>query len=349
MTRPFAHLLGLFIHLMYCLVLMRTTMMLQMMMMTATVKVMHPMKPAPASPWRMSSLALMTAIPTPITFLTTPITSKSCHSNHHTIICSIVIAKMTAASNVVVAKVAKPVWVIASIRLWTRTRCKKPKTTWVIPCLLLRQRLFRQQDQLTPLLTANAPNNHRQCLCPMTIQARIAIKAVASGTAISLNTSWSMTRISTSRFEVTKHQFQTKIEKQYDQWSRQLDEQHQHLDIHQRSLHDREPKKKTSFQKKIKLNVGGDTFETTLTTLQREPLSLLAMMFSGRYLLEPDQDGAYFIDRDPMHFRLVLNYLRDLRLPPSAFENPHVCHELLQEAQYYRIHGLIKLLEHPSV
>ncbi|KAI8061755.1 hypothetical protein BC940DRAFT_322451 [Gongronella butleri] len=148
-----------------------------------------------------------------------------------------------------------------------------------------------------------------------------------------------------TRFETSKHQFQSKIEKQYEAWSRQLDDQRHLLERRQRTLHEREPKKQITFQNKIKLNVGGDLFETSLTTLQRDPLSLLAMMFSGRHVLDPDQDGAYFIDRDPTHFRLVLNYLRDLRLAPSAIESPTVCQELLQEAQYYRIHGLVKLLE----
>ncbi|KAI9493894.1 hypothetical protein BDB00DRAFT_821161 [Zychaea mexicana] len=108
-------------------------------------------------------------------------------------------------------------------------------------------------------------------------------------------------------------------------------------------------------------------------------------MFSGRHALEPEHDGSYFIDRDPLRFRLVLNYLRDLRIPAAVSQDksmyvhpPHVClflstrfdpvitkntyltlffltrnqpcttysrHELLQEAKYYRIDGLVKLLQ----
>lgn len=62
------------------------------------------------------------------------------------------------------------------------------------------------------------------------------------------------------------------------------------------------------------MNVGGSIFETSLSTLCRDSKSLLAVMFSGRHELSVESDGSYFIDRDPTHFRLVLNYLRDLRV-----------------------------------
>lgn len=37
-------------------------------------------------------------------------------------------------------------------------------------------------------------------------------------------------------------------------------------------------------------------------------------MFSGRHRLVAEEDGSYFIDRDPHCFRMVLNYLRDSRV-----------------------------------
>ena len=37
------------------------------------------------------------------------------------------------------------------------------------------------------------------------------------------------------------------------------------------------------FKERVKLNVGGTKFETTLSTLTRYPDSLLAAMFSGRH------------------------------------------------------------------
>ena len=67
------------------------------------------------------------------------------------------------------------------------------------------------------------------------------------------------------------------------------------------------------FQKnKIILNVGGQRFETSRQTLTSVPDTYLASMFSGRFKLTPDvADGSYFIDRDPNHFNIVLNHLRD--------------------------------------
>ena len=67
------------------------------------------------------------------------------------------------------------------------------------------------------------------------------------------------------------------------------------------------------FQKnKIILNVGGQRFETSRQTLASVPDTYLASMFSGRFELTPDvADGSYFIDRNPKHFNLVLDYLRD--------------------------------------
>ncbi|CAO3608901.1 unnamed protein product [Cunninghamella blakesleeana] len=117
-----------------------------------------------------------------------------------------------------------------------------------------------------------------------------------------------------TRFETSKLQFHTKIEKEYENCSYQLDLKQQQLEYRKRNLNEKEPQNITTFQNKIKLNIGGKVFETTLATLQREQSSLLATMFSGKHTLEPCSDGSYFIDRDPTHFRLVLNYLRDLRV-----------------------------------
>ena len=60
----------------------------------------------------------------------------------------------------------------------------------------------------------------------------------------------------------------------------------------------------------IKLNVGGHIHTTSTLTLTKEPLSMLAAMFSGRHSVKAQEDGSYFIDRDGTHFRYILNYLR---------------------------------------
>lgn len=66
------------------------------------------------------------------------------------------------------------------------------------------------------------------------------------------------------------------------------------------------------FKSRVKLNVGGSKFETTLSTLTRYPESMLGTMFSGRdgISVPVDDDGYVFIDRDGTHFRSILNFLR---------------------------------------
>jgi len=91
----------------------------------------------------------------------------------------------------------------------------------------------------------------------------------------------------------------------------------------------------------VSLNVGGTKFDTTRQTLLTDPSSMLAKMFDPVSPLQPGvmRDGAYFIDRDPNYFRVVLNYLRcgqlvcDSDIPLEA---------LKLEASYF---GLVNLEE----
>lgn len=57
------------------------------------------------------------------------------------------------------------------------------------------------------------------------------------------------------------------------------------------------------FKDIVKLNVGGERFETSLETLTKFPNSLFAMMFSGSIAAKQGKDDTYFIDRDGSHFR----------------------------------------------
>ena len=56
----------------------------------------------------------------------------------------------------------------------------------------------------------------------------------------------------------------------------------------------------------IDLDVGGTRFRTTWQTILSEPDSLLAKVFNSQAGLESlvKIDGAYFIDRDPVYFRV---------------------------------------------
>jgi len=72
----------------------------------------------------------------------------------------------------------------------------------------------------------------------------------------------------------------------------------------------------TTFPSIVQLNVGGTTFTTSLSTLRRYK-SMLATMFSGRHEAAKDEHGRYFIDRDPILFRYILDFMRSDILPPT--------------------------------
>jgi len=62
-------------------------------------------------------------------------------------------------------------------------------------------------------------------------------------------------------------------------------------------------------------------------------------MFSGKYLTKPNEEGTYFIDRNPHMFQLILDYLRGeeiyIKEIPARDKK-----QLLRDAQYYQIHEL---------
>ena len=97
------------------------------------------------------------------------------------------------------------------------------------------------------------------------------------------------------------------------------------------------------FSSTVKLNVGGHHFATSVQTLRKDPNSMLAAMFSGKFDMKPSEDGTFFIDRDGTHFRFILNYLRngELILPEGAT----FLKELEAEAKFYQIQGLLDELK----
>ena len=72
----------------------------------------------------------------------------------------------------------------------------------------------------------------------------------------------------------------------------------------------------------ILLNVGGQKFTSTRSTLCQVEGSLLATMFSGRWedSVKRDQDGAVFFDVNPQYFGYILDYLRAKKI--ATPENP---------------------------
>ncbi|KAH7695538.1 CRE-Potassium channel tetramerization-type BTB domain containing protein, partial [Aphelenchoides avenae] len=103
----------------------------------------------------------------------------------------------------------------------------------------------------------------------------------------------------------------------------------------------------------VHLNVGGKVFHTTKHTLRKYPGSFLATLceVEGIQPSEKDESGAFLIDRDPEHFRLILNFLRngsldaDANLPydgwfPNLYTASSSNLSLMKEAEFY---GLTEL------
>lgn len=94
--------------------------------------------------------------------------------------------------------------------------------------------------------------------------------------------------------------------------------------------------------KYVQLNVGGNLYYSTLQVLTRQD-TLLRSMFSGKMEVLTDKEGWILIDRCGKHFGSILSYLRDgfVNLPKSR----QSIMELLAEAKYYQIQGLIDLCQ----
>ena len=88
----------------------------------------------------------------------------------------------------------------------------------------------------------------------------------------------------------------------------------------------------------IQLNVGGQRFTTSVSTLTCVPDSMLGVMFSGRHSLNTGPDGCVFIDRDGEFFPYILSYLRS-GLPERSQvpRDIEVLQRLAEEADFYQL------------
>lgn len=89
----------------------------------------------------------------------------------------------------------------------------------------------------------------------------------------------------------------------------------------------------------VHLNVGGVYFVTRRSTLTATPTFFASIVES-----HPDCQEI-FVDRDPSHFRHVLNWMRGVRFLP---EDEATQKELMWEADYYCIHDMREALMRTS-
>lgn len=101
-------------------------------------------------------------------------------------------------------------------------------------------------------------------------------------------------------------------------------------------------------EERVILNIGGQVFQTSAVTLRADPTSLFGVMLREGCPLRPSRNtySTYFFDRDPAHFRFILNYLRNGALLDAA-TLPHerrYLMELLTEARFYQLSGLQEII-----
>jgi len=85
----------------------------------------------------------------------------------------------------------------------------------------------------------------------------------------------------------------------------------------------------------VLLDVGGNHFTTTVTTLTSFPDSTLGRMFGNRLPVHVCEDGRVFIDRDGTHFHYILSFLRDSQNYKLKIKDKSTKDELTAEARFY--------------
>eukprot|EP01027_Heterolobosea_sp_BB2_P017628 GEZU01024960.1.p1 GENE.GEZU01024960.1~~GEZU01024960.1.p1 ORF type:complete len:483 (+),score=114.94 GEZU01024960.1:153-1601(+) len=146
--------------------------------------------------------------------------------------------------------------------------------------------------------------------------------------------------------EERKAEFEREMREQKARFEEQLENEREQLRAEREALEEERRRMEgvIAIQKsKVKLDVGGKKYSTSLQTLTRYPDSMLGTMFSGRYPIEQDEDGTYFIDRDGKSFRYIISFLRDdkVSLPTEEYK----LRQLLQEVNYYQIEPLEELIQ----
>lgn len=96
---------------------------------------------------------------------------------------------------------------------------------------------------------------------------------------------------------------------------------------------------------RIRFDVGGTIFALSREHLTSEAArgSYFDAMFSGRWPLNAESDGTYFIDRDPFVFRHVANYLRREVLNLELLSRAEL-EALKKDAAFYQLDGLLRQL-----
>ena len=96
----------------------------------------------------------------------------------------------------------------------------------------------------------------------------------------------------------------------------------------------------------VVLRIGGKDFPTSMVTLRADPTSLLAVMLTAKSPFRPCAKKHFYLDRDPTHFRYILNYLRGgAHIESTTLPNDErSLMELLVEARFYMCERLQEIV-----
>lgn len=98
----------------------------------------------------------------------------------------------------------------------------------------------------------------------------------------------------------------------------------------------------SKLKSRVRLNMGGKIFETSRSNLMLFEGSLFyALICCGEWTI--GNDGAYFIDRNPVYFDHILRFVRDPTSPlriAAKYKD-----KVLNEARYFRLDPLVAALE----
>ena len=98
----------------------------------------------------------------------------------------------------------------------------------------------------------------------------------------------------------------------------------------------------------INLNVGGKKFTTSRSTMTNVPNNFFESKFSGRFG-DIGSEEEVFIDRDGKNFSHILNFLRCKGAVVSLPKDEASKQQLLVEAQFYSLTGLIRAILQPDI
>lgn len=85
---------------------------------------------------------------------------------------------------------------------------------------------------------------------------------------------------------------------------------------------------------RVLINVGGTVYTVNPDTILKHPETMLGAMLSARWEESVSKDDEFFLDRDPLRFRYILDFYRDgtICIPLTMSKK-----EMLREAEFFAL------------